>query len=222
MELTPELLLRHAGAGPRYTSYPTAPIWKSDYPQEDADTALRNVSRPASVYVHIPFCVANCTFCGCNMVVAGIRSPGTRYLDNLERYVASLPLPAEQIEVSRIHLGGGTPTWLTSAELTRLYKILHSRFQPIAGAEISVEAGLFQLGHKHRREVIEDAEDVDDDLQLLTVLGPESLGIPRPALALHDGCRLGGVVHTDFILLQQILDLVGVGPNGWEIGQWQE
>jgi len=140
MELTPELLLRHAGAGPRYTSYPTAPIWKSDYPQEDADTALRNVSRPASVYVHIPFCVANCTFCGCNMVVAGIRSPGTRYLDNLERYVASLPLPAEQIEVSRIHLGGGTPTWLTSAELTRLYKILHSRFQPIAGAEISVEA----------------------------------------------------------------------------------
>jgi oxygen-independent coproporphyrinogen-3 oxidase len=137
---TPELLLSHAKAGPRYTSYPTAPEWTAEFREEEFHAALGKVTGTASVYVHIPFCKQQCTFCGCNMVVAGRREPGDRYLDALERQVGALPLAHAKTPVSRIHLGGGTPTWLDCAQLERLYSILFSRFTPTAGAELSVEA----------------------------------------------------------------------------------
>lgn len=140
MEVTPELLLKYSTRGPRYTSYPTAPIWRDAFPQSALDEALRSVEKPCEVYVHVPFCKEQCTFCGCNMVVAGRREPGIRYLDDIERQVDSLTLPAERIDVARIHLGGGTPTWLSTGELERLYGILFQRFRPIEGAELSVEA----------------------------------------------------------------------------------
>lgn len=140
MDLSPELLLKYNRPGPRYTSYPTAPIWREDFPEEDVRLALTEVRAPATVYVHIPFCREQCTFCGCNMVVAGRREPGTRYLDDLERQVEALALPGPTLEVARIHLGGGTPTWLSADELSRLYEILYRRFRPAPGAELSVEA----------------------------------------------------------------------------------
>ena len=140
MEPTPELLLRLARSGPRYTSYPTAPVWRPDFSPGEREAAFRAVGSPASVYVHLPFCQEQCWFCGCAMVVGTRRDVGAKYLDLLERQVAELPLPAEQIDVARIHLGGGTPTWYTPEELERLYAILYGRFRPIEGAEISVEA----------------------------------------------------------------------------------
>jgi oxygen-independent coproporphyrinogen-3 oxidase len=89
LAITPELLLRYAGAGPRYTSYPTAPRWSEDYPLSAFHRGLRAF---------------------------------------------------QQIDISRVHLGGGTPTWLDLEQLARLYEILYSRFRPVPGAEISVEA----------------------------------------------------------------------------------
>ncbi len=135
-----ETLLAHRKAGPRYTSYPTAPRWREDFPEAAFHAGLSAVPTPASVYVHVPFCREQCSFCGCNMVVAGRREPGHRYLDALERQVRELPLPAARIDVVRVHLGGGTPTWFTADELARLYAILDTRFRPVPGAEISVEA----------------------------------------------------------------------------------
>ena len=134
------LLQKHSTQGPRYTSYPTAPQWTEDFPDAAFDAGLRGIDAPASVYVHVPFCREQCTFCGCNMVVAGRREPGHRYLDALEKQVQGLPLAADTVDVVRIHLGGGTPTWFAEAELERLYGILHARFRPVPGAEISVEA----------------------------------------------------------------------------------
>lgn len=135
-----EVLQKHSKQGPRYTSYPTAPHWSEGFADAAFDAGLRAIDKPASVYVHIPFCREQCTFCGCNMVVAGRREPGHRYLDALEKQVQGLPLASEQIDVVRIHLGGGTPTWFAPAELERLYGILHARFRPVDGAEVSVEA----------------------------------------------------------------------------------
>lgn len=140
MTVTPELLLRWNRPGPRYTSYPTAPQWSAGITDAAFDAALATVGSPASVYVHIPFCREQCTFCGCNMVVSGRREPGTRYLDALERQIDSLALPSGAIEVARIHLGGGTPTWLSPEELTRLFRMLYVRFRLVDGAEVSVEA----------------------------------------------------------------------------------
>ncbi len=138
--LNPEFLLRHTRPGPRYTSYPTAPEWDPEFPMAEMDAAIARTPLPATVYVHIPFCEAQCTYCGCNMVVAGRLDAGTRYLDALERRIDALALPAERIPVERIHLGGGTPTWMPPAQLTRLYELLYRRFEPVPGAEISVEA----------------------------------------------------------------------------------
>jgi len=132
--------MRHSRPGPRYTSYPTAPVWREDFTESARAAALATLSSPTSVYVHIPFCREQCWFCGCNMVVSRHRAPGTRYLDALEQYTERLALPAERMDVARIHLGGGTPTWLEPQELERLYAILYRRFRPIDGAEISVEA----------------------------------------------------------------------------------
>lgn len=134
------LLMRHSGAGPRYTSYPTAPLWSSDLTESALHEALRGVRAPASVYVHVPFCVEQCSFCGCNMVVARRQDAGDRYLDDLARRLDRLPLPASRLPVARIHLGGGTPTWLDERQLERLYALLFSRFAPVDGAELSVEA----------------------------------------------------------------------------------
>jgi oxygen-independent coproporphyrinogen-3 oxidase len=141
-EISPELLLRHARPGPRYTSYPTAPSWTARQAISDAlwFEGLRRLRGPASVYVHVPFCEAQCSYCACNMVVAGRRSVGTRYLDALARQVEGLTLPQDQVEVAWIHLGGGTPTWLEPEALERLFAILRSRFAPLADAQVSVEA----------------------------------------------------------------------------------
>lgn len=134
-----DLLKRHSGAGPRYTSYPTAPLWSADFPEAAFHEALGRVRQPASLYVHVPFCVEQCTFCGCNMVVARRQDAGDRYLDGLARRIDALPLP-DRLPVARIHLGGGTPTWLTERQLERLYALIFARFEPIPGAELSVEA----------------------------------------------------------------------------------
>ena len=140
MRPTPELLLAHTRPGPRYTSYPTAPHWRRDFSETDRAAMVRGIGTPASVYVHVPFCREQCTFCGCHMVVGRHQVLGDRYLDALSHQIAALPLPEETLPVVRIHLGGGTPTWLDPAQLERLFGLLRRRFRPIEGAEISVEA----------------------------------------------------------------------------------
>ena len=138
--ISPEMLLRFSGYGPRYTSYPTAPEWVSSVSSKQLNVSIAGLSGPVSAYVHIPFCREQCTFCGCNMVVAGRTDAGTRYLDALERRIDALPLPSLKVPTARIHLGGGTPTWLTCEQMDRLFGLLYSRFELVSGAEVSVEA----------------------------------------------------------------------------------
>jgi len=140
LEPTPELLLRYTRPGPRYTSYPTAPAWQADFPESGWTEGLRQLEGPVSVYVHVPFCEEQCSYCACNMVVARRREAGTRYLNALEKQVRALPLSAEQLDVDRLHLGGGTPTWLDPEELERLFDILALRFRTLPDARVSVEA----------------------------------------------------------------------------------
>jgi oxygen-independent coproporphyrinogen-3 oxidase len=151
LSLDAATLLRHTRQGPRYTSYPTAPMWREDFPDAAFAEGLGRVRGPTAVYVHIPFCREQCSFCGCNMVVAGRREPGIRYLAALRRQVDELPLPAAQIGVDRIHLGGGTPTWLTPEEMAELFAILDTRFVRRPGCEVSVEADPEVTTEEHLR-----------------------------------------------------------------------
>ena len=151
-----DLLRRYDRPGPRYTSYPTAPVWRSDLGDDAFLDAVARLDEPSSVYVHLPFCAEQCTFCGCTMLVAGRRDAGERYLDALERELDRLSVP-RALPLLRIHLGGGTPTWFDTGGLRRLFDILDARFRRLPGIEISVE--------------IDPEITTDEQLDVLAVLG---------------------------------------------------
>lgn len=139
----PELLERLARPGPRYTSYPTAAVFDGSVgPAEHAAALARHgaTGAPVSLYVHLPFCRTLCFYCACNVIIT--RRPGAAedYLDLLERE-ADLVAGAlgRRPRVTQLHLGGGTPTYLTPAELRRLHGLLSARFDLSAAEEMAVE-----------------------------------------------------------------------------------
>jgi oxygen-independent coproporphyrinogen-3 oxidase len=143
--VTPELIEEMNRPGPRYTSYPTAPQFKESFgPAEYADALARfgrePAERPLSVYVHLPFCGTLCLFCACNTVITKKPGVASRYLDAFEAEVATVARAiGRRPRVTQLHLGGGTPTYLTVPELRRLHAILAARFEMAPGAEMAVE-----------------------------------------------------------------------------------
>ena len=147
------LLQQFDVSGPRYTSYPTADRFvdafgPAQYRQALAQRASAGAAggglvggrSPLSVYVHIPFCESVCFFCACNKVITRHHDRAGPYLSAIERELAL------QVEVlggpqtlTQLHLGGGTPTFLTDAELERLMQSLRAAFDFAAGAECSIE-----------------------------------------------------------------------------------
>jgi len=142
------LLQRLDVPGPRYTSYPTADRFVEAFGAEQYALALRERAQgarvggapPLSLYLHIPFCESVCYYCACNKVVTRHHERAAEYLDALETevdlHVAELGAGKS---VSQLHLGGGTPTFLSDAELQRLMEMLGRAFRIAAGAEVSIE-----------------------------------------------------------------------------------
>jgi oxygen-independent coproporphyrinogen-3 oxidase len=137
------LLDRYARTGPRYTSYPPIPSWspafgETDYRAAQADCGASGDA--VAVYVHLPFCVTRCSYCGCNAVVTGNKEVQRRYVDRLER---ELGLVGEALshrpQATQIHWGGGTPNFLPLDQIARLTHLLAKRFR-FASAELSIEA----------------------------------------------------------------------------------
>lgn len=126
--------------GPRYTSYPTALEFHDNFSQQDFELAIKtSTTNKLSLYVHIPFCHSLCYYCGCNKVVTRQSNKADRYLDYLEQEVlAKAPLFAQH-KVQQLHLGGGTPSFLSAEQLTRLMKMLTLAFNFQPDAELSIE-----------------------------------------------------------------------------------
>jgi oxygen-independent coproporphyrinogen-3 oxidase len=139
-----ELLPRYAIEGPRYTSYPTAPVWKETYGAEQFLAELgRTDVAPGdglSLYVHVPFCRSLCHFCACNKIITRDPELPARFLDTIEREIENVgralavPRPATQQ-----HWGGGTPTHLAPDQVLRLFRAVTAGFPMAPGAEISLE-----------------------------------------------------------------------------------
>ncbi len=128
------LATRYACEGPRYTSYPTAPQFRQDFPLDqylawqarDGD----HKRAPLSLYVHIPFCHDICYYCGCNKVVTRRKGTAARYLERLRREIElQSALVGNRRPVTQLHWGGGTPTYLENAEITELMHLLASHFR---------------------------------------------------------------------------------------------
>jgi oxygen-independent coproporphyrinogen-3 oxidase len=137
------LLLKYSGAGPRYTSYPTAPVWSEAYGREDYARDLRALGaarEPISVYVHVPFCRALCHFCACNRTITRDGALPERYLSSVEREVAAVrEAVGAALPVPQHHWGGGTPTHLDPAQIERLFRCVNAAFPAARDAEISIE-----------------------------------------------------------------------------------
>ncbi len=134
------LIQKYNYSGPRYTSYPTALEFSERYGEEDFRAAVaRYPGRPLSLYVHIPFCHKLCYFCGCNKIVTRQQHKADQYLDALEQEILHrAPLFTDRC-VSQLHWGGGTPTYLNKAQISRLMGLLRQHFHFDADAEISIE-----------------------------------------------------------------------------------
>lgn len=134
------LIRKYNYSGPRYTSYPTALEFNQQYSDSDfIASANRYPERPLSLYVHIPFCHKLCYFCGCNKLVTRQKHKADEYLAVLEKEIAArAPLFAGR-EVHQMHWGGGTPTYLDKAQISRLTGMLRQHFRFAPDAELSIE-----------------------------------------------------------------------------------
>lgn len=143
----PELLRRYDRPGPRYTSYPTAPQFHDGFGEtqlRDAAAASNGdpIPRRLSLYVHVPFCESPCFYCGCNRIITRDKARGEAYLARLYREIALMAeLFDRDREVMQLHFGGGTPNFLTPAQLGETMDTLrsHFHFSDSAERDISIE-----------------------------------------------------------------------------------
>jgi oxygen-independent coproporphyrinogen-3 oxidase len=141
-----ELLSRYNVPGPRYTSYPTAPVWNETYGAADYERILTGAAAaaspaPLSLYFHLPFCERLCFFCGCTVVITGTdHAPEDPYLAVLEREIDWVADRAGSgRDVVQLHWGGGTPTYFPPALLEKLGRRIFDRFRLAPDAELGVE-----------------------------------------------------------------------------------
>lgn len=144
---SPELMSRFEGSGPCYTSYPTADRFVEAFTADQVSQALAQrrhgpaaMFLPLSLYVHIPFCESLCYYCDCNKSITRQHERGEAYLRYLSREVdlhtAHLGLGQS---VCQLHLGGGTPTFLSDDELRELMTMLRRSFAFAPSGEYAIE-----------------------------------------------------------------------------------
>ena len=128
------LLKRYDRPGPRYTSYPTAPQFSPAFGEAELrDCAAASngdpIPRRLSLYVHVPFCMSPCFYCGCNRIITRDLGRGETYLVRLYREIAMMAeLFDRDREVIQLHFGGGTPNFLSPAQLGEVVETLRSHF----------------------------------------------------------------------------------------------
>jgi oxygen-independent coproporphyrinogen-3 oxidase len=141
--ISEEFLAKYNRPGPRYTSYPTAPVWQENFGPAELEQTLRHADsegRPVSLYMHLPFCESLCLFCACNVVIQKDKSVAVPYIEMLKKEIERF---AQTISRSRpviqFHWGGGTPTYLSPEQLNDVFSFARERFTFAPDAEFGVE-----------------------------------------------------------------------------------
>jgi oxygen-independent coproporphyrinogen-3 oxidase len=138
-----EFLARYNRPGPRYTSYPTAPVWNDSFGPDDLERVHEEAERarsPVSLYMHIPFCESLCLFCACSVIIQKDKRVAPPYLSVLKQEMERVSRSvSKNREVVQFHWGGGTPTYLTPEQIEDLFGAVRARFTFAADAEIGIE-----------------------------------------------------------------------------------
>src|SRR5690606_35422955 len=144
IEIDAGLIERFGGRAPRYTSCPSADRFHAGFgPRDYRDAILERAGRrgsPLGLYFHIPFCRRICYYCACNKIGSRHQESSAQYLDALDtelRLVGGL-LGSRQ-DISHLHFGGGTPTFMLDEELERLFRLIDRHFDRTTDGEYSIE-----------------------------------------------------------------------------------
>lgn len=167
------LLRKYGGNGPRYTSYPTADRFVEAFDARAyrhwlGNRSIGGFSRPVGLYVHVPFCDTLCFYCACNKIATRDHGKARKYVQSLgqeARLVANAMGPERR--VTRMHWGGGTPTFLGNEESARLIAALRESFDFDPKGEYAIEvdprrvdaaqvAGLARLGFNRMSVGVQD------------------------------------------------------------------
>jgi len=168
------VIKKYDKAGPRYTSYPTAPMFHTGIGAEDYEATLRRVASddaPLSLYIHIPFCNTVCYYCGCNKIVTKQYNRAAPYLDLLLKEIDHVAdtMGDSKRPVTQLHFGGGTPTFMSNDQMRTIMAKLRERFNFVAKNE-----GEFSI------EI--DPRECDED----TVRVLEEIGLNRMSMGVQD------------------------------------
>ena len=159
----PQLIRKFDVNGPRYTSYPTADRFVEAFDAAALGDWLTRrgvggVSKPLSLYFHIPFCNTICYYCACNKIITKDHGRSAKYLKYLDREIGmQADVLGGSRQVTQLHLGGGTPTFLSHDELRQLMDSVRRRFTLVPNGEFSIEVDPRKVGQ--------------DTVQLLAELG---------------------------------------------------
>lgn len=142
-ELLP-LVKKYDRSGPRYTSYPTVPVWTKEYTPDDYKAAVNEASKnseePISIYLHIPFCRRRCWYCGCNTTVGCSDGTVEEYLSHIKKESDIIfNLLRRRNKLSQLHWGGGTPTYLTDEQTVDTLRLFSAKLEFQGNAEIAIE-----------------------------------------------------------------------------------
>ncbi len=142
--VTIDLLRRYDRPGPRYTSYPTAVEFDKSFDEaayrERLARAAQETDAPLSLYAHLPFCEERCSFCACSVIITRKRQVAVRYLEYLHREIEMLGRALEgRRRLVQYHWGGGTPTYLSPAQIRDLHAAVTRHFDIDAAAEVAIE-----------------------------------------------------------------------------------
>lgn len=177
---TAELLKKYNIAAPRYTSYPTVPYWENEHFSQTQWFANLQLAYTAhkeegiSLYIHLPFCESLCTYCGCNTRITKNHNVESPYINAvIKEWEMYGQILGERPKVKELHLGGGTPTFFSPANLNQLITSILG--DQVGETECSFEGHpdntslahlqtLFNLGFKR---VSFGIQDFDAKVQLL-------------------------------------------------------
>jgi oxygen-independent coproporphyrinogen-3 oxidase len=181
VEFDADLIARLSRNGPRYTSYPTADRFTESFGYRDflravADLRTRGAGKPLSLYLHIPFCDTVCYYCACNKIVTRNRTKAATYLGYLKREVEMQGrLFAGMNDIEQLHFGGGTPTYLSDAQMeelmTHLRRCFHFAPDSVGEYSIEIDPRTVSIGRVHslRRQgfnrISLGVQDFDPDVQ---------------------------------------------------------
>jgi oxygen-independent coproporphyrinogen-3 oxidase len=154
-EIDIDVLKKFNQPGPRYTSYPTAPLFSPDFTAEDFKNEIINTNSESnlsdlSLYFHFPFCESLCYFCGCNMMVSRDRRMIREYNEYLKKEIDLItPSISKNRKISQMHWGGGTPSYLYPEEIRDIGSFIKSKFDFAEDIEASVEIDPRGLTFEH-------------------------------------------------------------------------